>query len=59
LFANGTPNHRFWTNPWSSWLSLGGTGVGDPAVIDRSPGTVDTFVGGTDGALWHLPVPAG
>jgi hypothetical protein len=59
LMANGTPTHLFWWSGWSSWFPLGGTGVGDPAVVDRSPGTVDAFISGTDAALWHLPVPAG
>ena len=59
LLANGTPNHLFYAGRWSSWFSMDGTGVGDPAVIDRSPGTIDAFVRGTDDTLWHLPVRAG
>jgi murein DD-endopeptidase MepM/ murein hydrolase activator NlpD len=57
LLANGVPNHLSWASRWSAWLSLGGTGIIDPSVIDRGSGTVDTFVQGTDAALWYSPVP--
>jgi hypothetical protein len=42
---------------WTGWSSLGGSGVVDPAVVDRGAGTVDAFVQGTDTALWYSPVP--
>jgi hypothetical protein len=57
LLANGSPNHLSWWSGWSPWSPLGGTGVGDPAVVDTSYGTIDAFVRGTDGALWYSPVP--
>jgi hypothetical protein len=38
---------------WRGWESLGGVLRGGPAVSTWSSGRLDTFVRGTDNALWH------
>ena len=38
---------------WLGWESLGGTLTSAPAVSSWASGRLDTFVRGTDSALWH------
>ncbi|MGW1071572.1 hypothetical protein [Streptomyces sp. NPDC002537] len=38
---------------WSGWESLGGGLTSAPAVSSWSSGRLDTFVRGSDNALWH------
>lgn len=38
---------------WLGWESLGGTLTSGPGVSSWAPGRLDTFVRGTDSALWH------
>jgi peptidoglycan hydrolase-like protein with peptidoglycan-binding domain len=38
---------------WSNWESLGGILTSDPDVSSWARGRLDTFVRGTDNALWH------
>jgi hypothetical protein len=38
---------------WRNWESLGGVLTSGPAVSSWSNGRLDTFVRGTDNALWH------
>jgi hypothetical protein len=37
---------------WSGWTSLGGQLTSSPCAVWRSPGILDVYVRGTDGALW-------
>jgi hypothetical protein len=38
---------------WSQWEDLGGTLASAPAVSSWAPNRLDTFVRGTDNAVWH------
>jgi Repeat of unknown function (DUF346) len=38
---------------WLGWESLGGVLTSAPAVSSWAPGRLDTFVAGTDSAMWH------
>ncbi len=38
---------------WSRWENLGGVLTSAPAVSSWAPNRLDTFVKGTDDALWH------
>lgn len=38
---------------WSDWESLGGSCMQGPAANSAATNRLDTFVVGTDGALWH------
>jgi hypothetical protein len=38
---------------WLGWESLGGTLISAPSVSSWGSGRLDTFVRGTDSALWH------
>ncbi|MEC5182518.1 hypothetical protein RCH07_003896 [Arthrobacter sp. CG_A4] len=38
---------------WFGWESLGGVLTTGPSVSSWAPGRLDTFVRGTDSALWH------
>jgi hypothetical protein len=57
LFVKGTNGDllwRHWNNidGFSDWKSLGGFMTADPAAVYRSPGMINVFVRGGDGALW-------
>ncbi|KAF3003960.1 hypothetical protein E8E14_005098 [Neopestalotiopsis sp. 37M] len=42
------------TDKWSEYEDLGGFVTTPPTAISRTAGTMDVFVSGGDGGLWHL-----
>jgi len=60
-FPEGTPAHLPNDNPfpfvtaghWSGWENLGGVIIDSPAASSWQPNRIDTFVTGTNNAVWH------
>jgi len=62
VFAQGTDNgfyHKQWNgSAWvpagtTTWDPVGGTYMGQPAVVSTAPGRIDLFGQGIDGAYYH------
>jgi hypothetical protein len=45
--------HKWFQNGWSGWEDLGGILTSAPAAVSWGQNRIDTFVSGTDSALWH------
>ena len=45
--------HKWYQGGWSGWESLGGGLISGPAAVSWSNIRIDTFVIGTDNALYH------
>jgi hypothetical protein len=45
--------HKWFAGGWSGWESLGGVLTSAPAAVSWQANRIDTFVSGTDSALWH------
>jgi hypothetical protein len=45
--------HKWFQNGWSGWESLGGVLTTAPAAVSWNRNRIDTFVAGTDSAMWH------
>jgi len=61
VFAIGGGDNALWVtaspgsgSPFGPWQSLGGDIVGDPYAVRNMDSTIDVFVIGSDGALWHI-----
>jgi spore germination protein YaaH len=52
LGPGGDLRHLYWSGQWSLWLSAGGVGTSDPALVSPGPGAIEGAVRGTDGAAW-------
>jgi len=53
--TNGALYQRTWIQPsptFSNWVTLGGTITSSPAVVSRSPGIINAYGRGTNGALY-------
>ena len=45
--------HKWYSNGWSNWESLGGVLSSGPSSSSWGSGRLDVFVRGTDNAMWH------